>query len=104
MYELLHVEPVPKRILYDGKTRIEIHAKSWQKQHAELWNLLVPGSGHAGTVQGEVVRISGKLAYELLDNGGINWDADYNNLAKHCTGMSVWVRHYRQMNRRNFVS
>lgn len=82
LYELLHVEPVPKRVLYDGKTRIEIHAKSWQKQHAELWNLLVPGSGHAGTVQGEVVRISGKLAYELLDNGGINWDADYNDLVK----------------------
>ncbi|MGN0396010.1 MAG: ankyrin repeat domain-containing protein [Coprococcus sp.] len=56
LYELLHVKPVPKRVLYDGKTRIEIHAKSWQKQHAELWNLLVPGSGHAGTVQGEVVR------------------------------------------------
>lgn len=82
LYELLHVEPIPKRVLYDGKTRIEIHAKSWQKQHAELWNLLVPGSGHAGTVQGEVVRISGKLAYELLDNGGINWDTDYNDLVK----------------------
>ena len=82
LYELLCVKPVPKRVLYDGKTRIEIHAKGWQKQHAELWNLLVPGSGHAGTVQGEVVRISGKLAYELLDNGGINWDADYNDLAK----------------------
>ncbi len=81
LYELLHVKPVPRRRLFDGTSEIEIHEKSWQKQHSELWNLLVPGSGHAGTVQGEVIRISGKLGYELLDNGGINWDADYEELA-----------------------
>lgn len=87
LYELLDVKPVPKRVLYDGKIKIEIHAKTWQKQHAELWNLLVPGSGHAETVQGEVIRISGKISYELLDNGGINWDADYAALAK------AWYRY-----------
>lgn len=81
LYEWLHIKPVPRRVLYDGESQIEIHAKSWQKQHAELWDLLVPGSGHAGTVQGEVIRISGKLSYELLDNGGVNWDTDYNDLA-----------------------
>ena len=81
LYEILHVKPVPRRRLFDGTSEIEIHEKSWQMQHSELWNLLVPGSGHAGTVQGEVIRISGKLGYELLDNGGINWDADYEELA-----------------------
>lgn len=82
LYKVLQVEPVLKRVLYDGKTKIEIHAKSWQKQHEELWSLLVPGSGHAQTVQGEVIRISGRIAHELLDNGGCNWDADYRKMVK----------------------
>lgn len=36
----------------------------------------------AGTVQGEVIRISGKLAYEILDNGCCNWDSDFKSMAK----------------------
>ena len=80
MYKLLDVEPVPKRVIYDGKSKIIIKQKTWQKQHSELWNLLVPGSGHASTVQGEVIRISGKLGYEILDNGCMNWDAQYRML------------------------
>lgn len=81
LYDLLNVTPVPRRVEYDGKSRIVIKEGTWQKQHGELWKLLVPGSGHAGTVQGEVIRISGKLGYEILDNGGINWDKDYRTLA-----------------------
>ncbi|MCL3776604.1 MULTISPECIES: hypothetical protein [unclassified Actinomyces] len=37
-------------------------------------------SGQAPTAQGEAVRISGRLSYELLDNGGINWDEAYESL------------------------
>ena len=81
LYGLLGVAPVPRRVEYDGTSPIVIHEKRWQKQHGELWNLLVPGSGHAGTVQGEVIRISGKLAYEILDNGCCNWDSDFKSMA-----------------------
>lgn len=82
LYDLLHVTPVSKRKEYDGKSLIEVKEKTWPKQHEELWNLLVPGSGHASTVQGEVIRISGRLSYEILDNGGINWDKDFKAMAK----------------------
>ncbi|SFU84420.1 ankyrin repeat domain-containing protein [Butyrivibrio sp. M55] len=82
LYEILDVPRVPKRQQYDGVSEIRPKADTWQKQHAELWELLVPGSGHATTVQGEVIRISGKLAYEILDNGSMNWDADFAELVK----------------------
>lgn len=81
LYDLLHVTPVERRMEYDGRSPIVIKEKTWQKQHGELWSLLVPGSGHANTVQGEAIRISGKISYELLDNGGINWDKEYKMLA-----------------------
>ena len=80
LYEILQVERVPRRQEYDGKSPIVVTATSWGKQHAELWNLLVPGSGHANTVQGEVIRITGKVTYELLDNGGGNWDEEYHKM------------------------
>ena len=32
-------------------------------------------------IQREVIRISGRIAYELDDNGGINWDSDFNKMA-----------------------
>ncbi len=42
-----------------------------------LWDLLVPSSGAAHTAQGEVIRIAGRLSHEILDNGGVNWGADF---------------------------
>lgn len=80
LYEIFQVEPVPRRVSYDGKTPITVNGNTWQKQFDELWNLLVPGNGHAATVQGEVIRIIGKITYEVLDNGGINWDDEYKKL------------------------
>ncbi|MBR1599457.1 MAG: hypothetical protein IJ661_11195 [Lachnospiraceae bacterium] len=82
LYRLIDIEPVPRHESYDGKTRIVVNETTWQKQHGELWNLLVPGSGHANTVQGEVIRITGRVTYELLDNGGANWDSDYKKMEK----------------------
>jgi hypothetical protein len=54
---------------------------TWQKRHQELWELLVPSSGAPVTVQGEVIRISGRIANELDGNGGVNWDSDYKQMA-----------------------
>ena len=56
-------------------------SSTWQKQFDELWELLVPGSGHADTVQGEVIRTIGRITNEILDNGSVNWDEDYRKMA-----------------------
>lgn len=81
LYKLIGIEPVPRHESFDGKSKIIVKENTWQKQHSELWKLLVPGSGHANTVQGEVIRISGRIGYEILDNGGINWDREYRKMA-----------------------
>lgn len=80
LYKLFKVKPVPPVVKYDGRSLIKVKSKKWTAQHSELWELLVPPSGHADTVQGEVVRISGKLSYEILDNGGMNWDGDFKKM------------------------
>jgi hypothetical protein len=81
LYQLFDVPPVPRRVLHDGKSPIAVKKAPWQKQHQELWELLVPSSGAAATVQGEVIRISGRISRELAGNGGVNWDADFNKMA-----------------------
>jgi hypothetical protein len=81
LYKIFEVSPVPRRQMHDGKSPVVVKAKTWQKQHEELWNLLVPPKGPAATVQGEVIRISGRISHELDGNGGGNWDADYKRMA-----------------------
>lgn len=83
LYTLFSVPPVPPLKRYDGKSPITVIKGPWYKQHDALWKLLVPGSGQAKTVQGEVIRISGKVAYEVMDNGGMNWDSDYRKMVKY---------------------
>ncbi|NTX25749.1 ankyrin repeat domain-containing protein [Burkholderia pyrrocinia] len=81
LYTLFDVPPVPRRQLHDAQSPIVVAAGAWQEQHQALWTQLVPGTGHAATVQGEIVRISGRIAYELDHNGGCNWDADFRKMA-----------------------
>ncbi len=81
LYVLFEVPPVPRRLLHDGKSPIVARSARWEDQHQELWELLVPSGGAAGTVQGEVVRIAGRIHDELERNGGINWDGGYRKMA-----------------------
>lgn len=87
LYQLFHVPPVPVRRFHDGISPITVTSADWKDQHQELWELLVPGSGACKTVQGEVIRITGRVNDELMRNGGGNWDAQYrkmvNALLKH---------------------
>ncbi len=87
LYALLDVAPVARRVIHDGVSPIEVPGGPWPEQHEALWELLVPSSGTAATVQGEVIRITGRVANELLGNGGINWDRDFkamlNTLPEH---------------------
>ncbi|WP_343605093.1 ankyrin repeat domain-containing protein [Fluviicola sp.] len=80
LYVLFGVEPVAKRIIHDGKAPITSSEKTWQKQHQDFWEQLVPSSGPCLTIQGEVIRITGRIANELEGNGGINWDTAYKKM------------------------
>lgn len=80
LYELFHVLPVQRRRIHDGISPITVSETTWEKQHAELWDYLVPGQGFSKTIQGEVIRIVGKISREILTNGGCNWDSGYREL------------------------
>lgn len=82
LYELFDVPPVPRRKMHDGVSDIVAKARDWKQQHRELWDMLIPSSGAADTVQGEVIRIAARINDELDRNGGVNWDSDYRKMAK----------------------
>ncbi|NHZ41659.1 ankyrin repeat domain-containing protein [Massilia aquatica] len=86
LYVLFDVTPVARRIMHDGRSPITVAAGHWQAQHQELWDALVRPEGYAATVQGEVIRISGRIARELDGNGGCNWDSDYKRMAEALLG------------------
>ncbi|HEY0783045.1 MAG TPA: ankyrin repeat domain-containing protein [Thermoanaerobaculia bacterium] len=81
LYAMFDVPAVPRRRIHDGVSPIRPNATTWEEQHDELWSLLVPSSGPARTVQGEVVRIAGRIADEICRNGGANWDPAYREMA-----------------------
>ena len=80
LYALFDVKPAPKRKIHDGVSPIIVKEGSWKEQYDELWEMLIPSSGAAKTVQGEVIRITGRVQDELYRNGGVNWDKDYRNM------------------------
>ncbi|MDR1321990.1 MAG: ankyrin repeat domain-containing protein [Gracilibacteraceae bacterium] len=88
LYALLSMEPVARRRSHDGVSPITASAQGWREQHQELWEFLVPSRGAAKTVQGEVVRITGRVADELYRNGGANWNADYRKM------LNALIRHF----------
>ena len=81
LYAMTGVAPVPRRTMHDGASPITVRDGSWDERYDRLWDLLVPSQGAAATVQGEVVRIPGRLAREIHGNGAVNWDRDYVRMA-----------------------
>jgi len=80
LYELVGVTPVKKIDKHDGVSPIIINEKTISKQYNKMWEYLVPSNGAAQTGQGEAIRIAGKVAREIMDNGGINWDSEYKKM------------------------
>jgi ankyrin repeat protein len=80
LYRLFDVTPVAARNIHDGEATIVVTTADWPAQHQQLWELLVPSSGAATTVQGEVIRISGRISIEINANGSANWDADFKKM------------------------
>lgn len=82
LYQLFHVTPVERRVMNSLTEEIQVKPGSWQNQFEELRQKLVPGHGKAETLQGEMIRILGKVTYEILDNGGMNWDDEYRKMVR----------------------
>ena len=80
LYDIFGVKPIAKRIIHDGVSPILVKGSTWKEQYNELWDLLIPSTGAAKTVQGEVIRITGRVDDEINRNGGINWDRHYRNM------------------------
>ena len=45
---------------------------AYQKEMDEMWERMVPMSGMASTLNGELVRAAGRLNYEFFNNGNLN--------------------------------
>ena len=81
LYALFDVTPPTPIIRHDGVAKIEIdNTLSFSEQYNKLWEYLVPPSGKCDTVQGEVIRITGRLGNEIYGNGGVNWDKEYHKM------------------------
>ena len=55
-----------------GKYQIEVN---------QLFDSLVPDSGQADTLQGELIRCIARLASECHRNGNLNWDEGFKIMA-----------------------
>jgi hypothetical protein len=80
LYQKFNVPPVKKRQLHDGVSPIIVVATKWEDRYSALWDLLIPSNGPAKTVQGEVIRITGRVRDEIYRNGGANWDSDFKKM------------------------
>lgn len=80
-YSLFDVKPPKPFVKHDGKSPIVIDKSlSVGEQHDALWEYLVPSRGVCDTVQGEVIRITGRIGDEVYRNGGANWDGEYRKM------------------------
>jgi hypothetical protein len=50
------------------------HDRTIEERFRQLWQDLVPVSGEAETLQGELVRSVGRLEDEFSRNGNVNWE------------------------------
>ena len=87
LYKLFDVEPIKQRKIHDGISTIVVESGTWKEQFADLWELLIPSHGAAKTLQGEVVRIAGRVRDEMNRNGGCNWNRDYRMM------LDAFVKH-----------
>ena len=66
--------------VHDGVSPIIVPDGDEDKAFQALWDYLVPPRGKAQTAQGEIIRIAGRVQYEFLDNGCINWEEDFKKM------------------------
>jgi len=72
----------PASVMHSGRIPAGPAGERWQDAHGRLWKLLVPASGAAPTLQGELIRCTGQLADEALRNGNANWGPTFRAMAE----------------------
>lgn len=83
LYALFDVTPAAPVIKHSGEMPIIVDENlSVDQQHHALWEFLVPVSGKCATIQGEVIRITGRIDNESKGNAGVNWDTEYRKMLK----------------------
>src|ERR1051325_11899725 len=77
---------------------------NWKTEHTRLWGSLVPVEGQAETLQGELIRIAGKLTDQAFRNGNMNWDAEHEKMwrfvGKHLEDPETFSEEERSEERR----
>ncbi|ASP16950.1 hypothetical protein ACG2K1_08970 [Neisseria sp. 23W00296] len=64
----------------DLTTPIVLAGDTLWDQYINGWDKLVPASGAAATVQGELIRIAGRIRDELLRNAMGNWGREHRKM------------------------
>lgn len=86
LLELFCIPALPVKRTYDGKAKIIAKPGSWQEEFEELflWILSPPLEGKAGTVQGELLRLS-EYFYRMIRKNGITdeWSRLESRLMLH---------------------
>ena len=54
----------------------------WWEEQPRLWNELVSRSEQATTVQGELIRCTGKLTDEAYRSGNTNWGPGFEHMTR----------------------
>lgn len=80
LYHLFNVTPITKRIMHDGISPIIAQGETLNEQFEYLWQFLIPSQGKADTVQGELIRIVGKIQDEIYRNGSGNWNKNHKQM------------------------
>jgi len=57
--------------------------EGWRPEFQRLWKELVPATGQATTVQGELIRAIGRLSDEAYRNGNYNFDKGHRIQCKY---------------------
>lgn len=65
-----------------GRKKEPVEIKWWEEQ-PKLWARLVPANGQADSVQGELIRCTGKMTDEAYRNGNMNWESGYERLVRY---------------------
>ena len=57
--------------------------EDWRSEFQRLWKELVPATGQATTIQGELIRAIGRLSDEAYRNGNYNFDKGHRIQCKY---------------------
>lgn len=76
------MESVKEMPFHDGVSPICVPEQSGKETFSRSGIILSRPAEKQRTAQGEVIRIAGRVNNEIMGNGGINWDRDYQEMLR----------------------